>query len=275
VTGRKAISTAMVMAAGHGTRMRPLTDTRSKAMVEVAGQPLIDHMLARLDAAGIRRVVVNVHAHADHLCAHLATRRPGPEIIISDERDALLETGGGVVKALPLLGTAPILICNIDAVWIGFTDILAQLIDGWDPRKMDEYLLLARRDASLGYAGAGDFDLAGDARIRRRQGVSAEHIYAGVQIFKPALAKGFKIEPFSRNKIWDISLKAGRIYGMELAGYWMHVGDPMALKAAEAVLAEPSLAEPNENSLRKSLGNSLGHSLGHSQGHSLGHGTDV
>lgn len=232
------IKTAMVMAAGHGTRMRPLTSDRSKAMVEVGGKPLIDHMLDRLEAVGVERAVVNVHAHADHLEAHLAKRRTGPKIIISDEREGLLETGGGVVKALPLLGTDPIFICNIDATWLPFEPVFERLLKQWDPLRMDELLLCAWKEWSLGYGGKGDFNLHQDSRLTRREGESADHVYAGVQIFKPALAKGFKIEPFSRNKIWDETLKRCKLFGTELSGYWMHVGDPRAVIAAEAVLEE-------------------------------------
>jgi MurNAc alpha-1-phosphate uridylyltransferase len=232
------IKTAMVMAAGHGTRMRPLTNDRSKAMVEVDGRPLIDHMLDKLAEVGVERAVVNVHAHADHLEVYLKTRKSGPEIIISDEREELLETGGGVVKALPLLGTEPVFICNIDAIWHPFEPVLEKLIAQWNPNKMDELLLCARADWSLGYAGKGDFNIHGDARLTRRDGESAKHVYAGVQIFKPALAKPFKIERFSRNKIWDETLKRRKLFGAELSGYWMHVGDPRAVIAAEAVLKE-------------------------------------
>ncbi len=232
------IDTAMVMAAGHGTRMRPLTNDRSKAMVEVGGKPLIDHMLNRLAAAGVKRAVVNIHAHADRLEAHLKARNTGPKIIISDEREELLETGGGVVKALPLLGKRPILICNIDAIWHPFEPVLEKLMVQWDPDKMDELLLCARADWSLGYAGKGDFNIHNDARLTRREGDRAEHVYAGVQIFKPALAKPFNVERFSRNKIWDETLKRRKLFGAELPGYWMHVGDPRAVIAAEAVLEE-------------------------------------
>jgi len=232
------IKTAMVMAAGHGTRMRPLTNDRSKAMVEVGGKPLIDHMLDRLDEVGIERAIVNVHAHADHLEAHLRARKKGPEIIISDERKALLETGGGVVKALPLLGDAPIMICNIDAVWVPFAPVLEHLLSHWDRSKMDELLLCARAEWSLGYNGVGDFDIHEDGRITRRATETTNHVYAGVQIFKPVLATPFKLEPFSRNKIWDESLKRRKIFGTELPGYWMHVGDPHAVMAAEAVLIQ-------------------------------------
>ena len=237
------IKTAMVMAAGHGTRMRPLTNDRSKAMVEVGGQPLIDHMLDRLAAVGVERAVINVHAHADHLEAHLKRRTSGPKIIISDEREALLETGGGVVKALPLLGAEPILICNIDAIWLPFEPVLENLMAGWNPKKMDELLLCARADWSLGYKGKGDFDIHSDGRITRRSGESAQHVYAGVQIFKPALAQPFKIQRFSRNKIWDETLKRRKIFGARLNGYWMHVGDPRAVIAAQAVLKQAAMVE--------------------------------
>ncbi len=236
------IKTAMVMAAGHGTRMRPLTNDRSKAMVKVAGRPLIDHMLDRLELVGVKRAVINVHAHADHLEAHLATRKTGPEIIISDEREQLLETGGGVVKALPLLGTEPVFICNIDAIWHPFEPVLESLMKRWNPKVMDELLLCARADWSLGYAGKGDFNIHDDSRLTRRGGESASHVYAGVQIFKPALAEPFKVERFSRNKIWDETLKRRKLFGTELPGYWMHVGDPRAVIAAEAVLNEANNA---------------------------------
>ena len=136
------------------------------------------------------------------------------------------------------LGQAPILICNIDAIWVAFEDVLAHLMSAWNPAKMDELLLLARRDASLGYNGAGDFDLLEKGQIVRRRGETAAHIYAGVQVFKPVLAKPYKAEPFSRNKIWDESLGRNRIFGCELPGYWMHVGDPRARLAAQAVLRQ-------------------------------------
>ena len=232
------IKTAMVMAAGHGTRMRPLTNDRSKAMVEVGGRPLIDHMFDRLAEVGVERAVVNVHAHADHLEAHLKNRKMGPKIIISDERNELLETGGGVVKALSLLGTDPIFICNIDAIWQPFEPVLEKLMAQWNPSSMDELLLCARADWSLGYAGKGDFNIHADARLTRRDRESADYVYAGVQIFKPALAKLFKLERFSRNKIWNETLKRRRLFGAELPGFWMHVGNPRAVIAAEAVLKE-------------------------------------
>lgn len=234
----RVIHTAMVLAAGSGTRMRPLTDHTCKALVRLGGKALIDHTLDRLEAAGIRRAVVNTHTYADQLEAHLAARSGAMQIVISDERDALLETGGGVVKALPLLGEAPVLICNIDAVWIGFEPVLRGLLDAWDATRMDELFLLAHKQASLGIATKGDFHLGADGRIRRAGPEGADWYYAGVEIFKPALAKGWRAEKFSRNLIWNETLKHKRAFGFALPGFWMHVGDPSALKAAEAVLKE-------------------------------------
>ena len=144
------LTTAMVMAAGLGTRMRPLTNDRCKALVEVGGKTLIDHMLDRLAAAGVTRAIVNVHAFADRLEAHLKARTGLPKIIISDERAELLETGGGLVKALPLLGAEPILICNIDAIWLEFDSVLGALIAAWNPKAMDELFLLAPKQHCLG-----------------------------------------------------------------------------------------------------------------------------
>ena len=203
------IETAMVMAAGHGTRMMPLTRDRSKAMVEVDGRPLIDHMLDRLAEAGVKRAVVNVHAHADHLEAHLKARTAGPEIIISCERDGLLETGGGLVKALPLLGEAPVLVCNIDAVWSEFTPVIDALYQAWDPDEMDDLLLVAPKPRQLGYPGLGDFDMDRDGRLSWKTGEKAFWIYAGVEIFTPARAAGFPPEKFSRPKIWQKSNDRG------------------------------------------------------------------
>ena len=232
------VTTAMVLAAGHGTRMRPLTNDRSKAMVVVGGRPLIDHMLDRLAEVGVTRAVVNVHAHADHLQAHLKTREGLPEIIISDERAELLETGGGVVKALPLLGEDPIFICNIDAIWLENKSALKSLLGAWQPSQMDDLLLLAPKDETLGYYGGGDFELSNERQISRRQGDSAPYVYAGVQIARLSPLRAFKAEPFSRNKVWDVSLPAGRAYGVPLDGFWMHVGDPNARDEAEAILAK-------------------------------------
>ena len=232
------IKTAMVLAAGHGTRMRPLTNDRAKAMVEVGGKPLIDHMLDRLQAASIERAVVNVHAHADHLEAHLKKRSAGPDIIISDERDVLLETGGGMVKALPLLGDDPVLACNIDAVWTeSGVSVIESLISRWDADVMDDLLLLAPLEQTLGYHGKGDFLFGHDGRLERRgDRDAAPYVYAGVQITKLDRLAKEPIEPFSRNRIWNQTLEAGTIFGCPMDGFWMHVGDPKARDEAEAIL---------------------------------------
>lgn len=232
------IKTAMVLAAGHGTRMRPLTNDRSKAMVEVGGQPLIDHMIDRLLDVGIERIVVNVHAHADHLEAHLKDRQNDYELIISDERDALLETGGGVVKALPLLGDDPIFICNIDAIWLEAVPALPAMIKAWDAGTMDDLLLLAPIGATMGYDGKGDFLQSRDGRIERRLGDSAPFVYAGVQIASIPPMRGYDVAPFSRNVMWTQSLASGRGFGHVMDGFWMHVGDPQAREMAEAILAD-------------------------------------
>lgn len=231
------IETAMVMAAGHGTRMRHLSENRSKAMVEVGGKPLIDHMLDRLHAAGVKRAIVNVHAHADHLEAHLKQRAGGPEIVISCERDKLLETGGGVVRALPELGLEPILICNIDAVWIEFESVIQALFDAWDEDEMCDLLLLAPKPRTLGYDGVGDFEMDRDGRLSWREGATAFWVYAGVQIFTPQRIVNWPEEKFSRTEIWRKNIGRGRSYGLPIPGFWMHVGDPEAHAAAEAVLA--------------------------------------
>lgn len=232
------ITTAMVLAAGHGTRMRPLTNDRSKAMVEVGGQPLIDHMIDRLLAVGVERIVVNVHAHADHLQAYLCGRQNDFELIISDERDALLETGGGVVKALPLLGDDPIFICNIDAIWLEAVPALPAMIATWDAGTMDDLLLLAPIEATMGYDGKGDFSRAEDGRITRRVGENAPFVYAGVQIASIPPMQGYHVVPFSRNVMWTKSLASGRAFGHVMDGFWMHVGDPQAREMAEAILAD-------------------------------------
>jgi MurNAc alpha-1-phosphate uridylyltransferase len=239
------IKTAMVLAAGHGTRMRPLTNDRAKAMVEVGGKPLIDHMLDRLVEAGIERAVVNVHAHADHLETHLRVRTSGPEIVISDERGALLETGGGVVKALPLLGDDPILICNIDAIWQETgAPIIPSLMARWDSNIMDDLLLLAPIEKTLGYDGQGDFLFEHDGRLDwRGERDSAPYIYAGVQIMKLDHIRKEAQVPFTRKKIWYKTVADGTAYGHPLDGFWMHVGDPQARDEAEAILSAKKAAQ--------------------------------
>lgn len=234
-----APKTAMVLAAGLGTRMRPLTDDRPKALVEVGGRALIDHVLDRLADAGVEKAVVNVHWFADRLEAHLAARGGGPEIVISDERAELLETGGGLKKAAPLLGDAPVLVANIDSVWIDRADALAELSRLWDAEQMDAALLLARREGSIGFEGDGDFFLADDGQLTfRGEAASAPFAYMGVHICRPDYVVEGPEGPFSLSGFWRQSAAAGRLFGCVLDGDWMHVGDPQARDEAEARLAQ-------------------------------------
>ncbi len=231
-------TTAMVLAAGLGTRMRPLTHDRPKALVEVDGRALIDHMLDRLAEAGVSRAVVNLHAFADRLEAHLAARNKPPAIVIADERARLLETGGGLKAAHSLLGDAPVFTANIDAVWIEHgPPALRRLAEAFAPERMDACLLVTRTDAALGLDGPGDFFLAADGRLSfRGEAASAPYAYCGVQVFKPALAAAEPDEVFSTARIWRRLAAAGRLHGVELQGDWMHVGDPAARLAAESRL---------------------------------------
>ena len=236
-----APKTAMVLAAGLGTRMRPLTDDRPKALVEVGGRALIDHVLDRLAEAGVEQAVVNVHWFADRLEAHLAARGRGPAITISDEREELLETGGGLKKAHPLLGDDPVVVANIDSVWMDRGDApwAEALVRLWDPVKMDAGLLLATREGAIGFEGDGDFFLGDDGRLTfRGEAPSAPFAYMGVHITRPDYADGGPDGPFSLSPLWRASAAAGRLYGCVLDGDWMHVGDPQARAEAEARLAE-------------------------------------
>lgn len=235
---------AMVLAAGFGTRMRPLTDRMPKPLVPLAGQPLIDHVLDRIADAGIRRAVVNVHHFADMLEAHVR-RRQRPSIVVSDERAVILETGGGVVEALPLLGSDPFLIHNSDAVWIesgtGLSN-LDRLCAAWDETRMDALLLVARVEHMLGYDGDGDFSISADGRlVRRAKGEKVPYVFTGVSIAHPRLLDGFTPERHSLNAPWDKALSAGRLFGLEAHGRWMHVGTPEAIAEAEACIAASAL----------------------------------
>jgi len=233
-----AFKTAMVLAAGLGTRMKPLTDDRPKALVEVAGKALIDHMLDRLADAGVETAVVNVHAFADRLEDHLAARTAAPRIVISDERGQLLETGGGLRKARPLLGDAPVLVANIDSVWTeAGVPAIDALIAAWDPDRMDVCLLLAPLDQALGFDGAGDvfMDTAGRLTFRG-EAKAAPLAYVGVHITKPGLVDDGPEGAFSLATIWRRLAPEGRVFGVVLDGFWMHVGDPEARDAAEARL---------------------------------------
>jgi MurNAc alpha-1-phosphate uridylyltransferase len=227
----------MVLAAGLGTRMRTLTEARPKPLVCVDGKPLIDHVLDKLAAAGVETAVANVHYFADQIEQHLAARR-APRIVISDERSDLLGTGGGVVKALPLLGDAPFFHVNSDTIWIdGVTPNLARLARAFDEKEMDALLLLAPTATSVGYSGRGDFAMAPDGRLRRRaERDVVPFVYAGVAILSPALFKGAPAGVFPLTQLFHRAEEAGRFFGLRLEGVWMHVGTPEAVAAAEAAI---------------------------------------
>jgi len=228
--------TAMVLAAGYGERMRPITDSMPKPLVPLAGRALIDHVLDRLAAAGVETAVVNVHYLPGQIEVHLQERagKP-PKTVISDERDLLLDTGGGTKKALPLLGNGPFFIHNSDSVWSeGVTPALPHMLRLWDHQRMDCLLLLAPLSTSIGYAGRGDFDMAPDGRLtRRRERQVVPFAFAGVSLCTAALFDDAPDGPFSLNLLWDRVLAEGRLYGMRLDGQWMHVGTPEALAEAE------------------------------------------
>ena len=234
---------AMIMAAGLGTRMRPLTDDRPKPLVMVAGKTLIDHALDRLVAAGVTLAVVNVHYKAEMVMAHLA-RRHDIEIRYSEEKDALLGTGGGVVKALPYFEGKPFFIMNSDTVWVeGIGHALDRMIARWDPESMDALLLLAAMTTALGFEGPGDFNMDGDGRLSRvDEGRLSPFAYPGVQIAHPRLFDNAPSGGFSTNRMWDVAIARGRLFGVRLDGVWIHVGTPDAVKQAEDFLAEQSLA---------------------------------
>jgi MurNAc alpha-1-phosphate uridylyltransferase len=228
---------AMVLAAGLGTRMRPLTDTIPKPLVKVAGKALLDHVLDRLAAARVERAVVNVHYLAEQIIAHLKTRTR-PKIAISDERGLLLGTGGGVVKALSELGDAPFFHINSDTLWIdGVTPNLKRLADAFDAAAMDALLLLAPTAGSIGYSGLGDFFMNGDGRLKRRgEREIAPFVYAGAAILKPALFKDAPGGEFPLTLLFERAASAGRLHGLRLEGLWMHVGTPEAIAEAEAAI---------------------------------------
>jgi len=233
-----APKTAMVLAAGLGTRMRPLTNDRPKALVEVGGKALIDHMLDRLGEAGVERAVVNVHHFGDRLEAHLASRTVTPRVEISDERAELLDSGGGIRHAKTLLGEETAFIANIDSVWTeDGVPALGAMVEAWDPAAMDCLLLLARMNETLGFDGPGDFFMDEAGRLTHRGSApSAPYAFIGVQILKPGFVYAAPESRFSIFPIWMQMAAEGRLRGVVLDGFWMHVGDPGARDAAEARL---------------------------------------
>ena len=234
------IDSAMVMAAGLGKRMRPLTATRPKPLVRVAGKPLIDHSLDRIEAAEIGHVVVNVHYLADALEAHLAAQKRSLTIGISDERDLLLETGGGMVKAMPQLRGDPILIANSDNIWTdGPVDSIQHLARHWDGDRMDALLLVIRQASATGHGGKGDFHMDPNGQLsRRKPGRIAPFVYTGIQLISPRLLDGAPEGAFSTNILWDRAIAAGRLYGLSHMGQWFDVGTPARIAPTEAALSE-------------------------------------
>ncbi|WP_344697613.1 nucleotidyltransferase family protein [Sphingomonas rosea] len=228
----------MVMAAGLGKRMRPLTATRPKPLVEVAGKALLDHVLDRLRAAGIERVVVNVHYLADSLEAHLHARVKDLDVAISDERDQLLETGGGLVRARPLIDCDPFIAVNSDNFWVdGPTDALKLLASQWDSEKMDCLLLLVPLARAGNHSGVGDFHMDSAGRLRRRaSGRVAPFVFTGIQMVAQRLLDGAPEGPFSTNILWDKAIEEGRCFGTVHQGLWFDVGTPGAIRATEEAL---------------------------------------
>jgi len=225
---------AMVLAAGLGARMRPLTDNMPKPLVQVAGRALLDHVLDKLGAAGVSEAIVNVHYLPDQIIDHVGSRKR-PRVVISDERDKVLGTGGGVVKALPLLGDTPFFHVNADTMWIdGVRPNLTRLAEAFDPTRMDILLLMAPTTSSIGYGGSGDYAMLPDGTLRKRK----EHqvvpfVYAGVAVMSPSIFAEAPAGEFSLTKMFDRANAQERLFGLRLDGVWMHVGTPDALQAAE------------------------------------------
>ncbi|MDP1866923.1 nucleotidyltransferase family protein [Bradyrhizobium sp.] len=225
---------AMVLAAGLGLRMRPLTDNMPKPLVRVAGSALLDHVLDKLGDAGVEQAIVNVHYLPDQIIDH-TKGRTRPRVIISDERDQVLGTGGAIVKALPLLGDAPFFHVNADTMWIdGVRPNLARLAEAFDPARMDILLLMAPTASSIGYGGRGDYAMLADGTLRkRREHEVVPFVYAGVAILSPSLFADAPKGEFSLTRNFDSANEQGRLFGLRLDGVWMHVGTPDAVQAAE------------------------------------------
>ncbi len=230
-------SSAMVLAAGLGQRMRPLTLTRPKPLIEVGGRRLIDYAMDHLRRAGVRRAVVNVHYLAEQV-ESWASAQNDLDLLISDERDELLDTGGGILKALPHLGAASFFVLNSDSFWRdGRTSALERMRRAWNGALMDSLLLLCPIDTAIGYRGEGDFHLEGDGRLtRRRPSERAPFIYAGCFLVSPTLFEGAPKGPFSMNLLWDQAQSKGRLFGLRHDGFWFHVGTPDSIAYAEQAM---------------------------------------
>lgn len=234
---------AMILAAGKGTRMGRLSDTTPKPLTPVTGTTLIDRLLSHLCKAGVEQTVVNVHHLADQMELHLSSAIDAGSVVISDERDALLETGGGVKNALPQLGPAPFFVVNGDALWVdGSATNLSRMRQVWDDSKMDALLLLVKRDEALGYEGVGDFFTAMEAGAGpiefRGSADSAPYVFGGVLLINPALYEDTPDGAWSNRLVFRKAAEQGRLYGLPIDGHWMHVGTPEAIEVAEAKLHE-------------------------------------
>ncbi|RZV51364.1 MAG: nucleotidyltransferase family protein [Sphingomonadaceae bacterium] len=232
-------STAMVMAAGLGKRMRPLTATRPKPLIELAGKPMIDHVFDHLKDAGVKKAVVNVHYLADAIEGHLQTI-DGIEIAVSDERDELLETGGGIVHAMEHIDSDPFISCNSDNFWVdGPTNSLKILASHWDDEKMDALLLLVPHARSFNHKGRGDFHMDRQGRITRRGPTKiAPYVFTGIQMLSKRLFTDVPDGRFSTNILWDRAIEAGRCYGVSHPGLWFDVGYPHAIQETELALED-------------------------------------
>ncbi len=228
---------AMVLAAGLGLRMRPLTLERPKPLIPIQGKAMLDHALDRLAEAGVETAVVNSHYKGEMIAEHLKDRKK-PAILLSPE-DTLLETGGGVKKALPLLGDAPVFAVNADILWLdGPVPTLERLARNWNPDEMDALLLLMATTKSVGYDGRGDYHMDPMGRLSRRgEQDIAPFVFAGVQIVKPELFRDMPEGPFSTNRVWNRAQEAGRLFGLAHDGMWFHVGTPDALRESEDILS--------------------------------------
>ena len=236
----KHVDTAMIMAAGKGTRMMPLTANRPKPLIEVGGIALLDHVLDHLRDAGVGKIVVNVHYCAEQVEQHLTVSAADLDVRISDERDLLRDTGGGLVRALPLIPDDPFICVNADNWWTnGGENALSQLMAHWDAARMDVLMLLIPLETAYNSQGIGDFNMDADGRLSRRQGETpASYVWTGIQMLSKRLIVDPPADVFSTNKFWDRAIAQGRCIGMVHDGLWFDVGYPAAIAATEAKLAE-------------------------------------
>jgi len=232
---------AMVLAAGLGKRMRPITDSIPKPLVNIAGKSLLDHGLDALAEAGVSEAVVNIHYLGQQIADHIGARS-NPRVVVSDETELLLDSAGGIVKALPLLGQQPFVLLNADTFWIdGGGDELKRLALAWDDASMDILLMLADPANATGHSGSTDFVRAEDGRLARARGASHGFIYAGAGILHPRIFEGAALEPQSLNLYFDRAIVSGRLHGAVMTGHWITVGTPDAIPAAEAAVRRARL----------------------------------